>query len=95
MNSVPGFCQLCERTLRNGTTEHHLIPRTCHRNRWFRKRYTREQMRQTVRLCSDCHGSVHRLIESEKELGREYGSLEQLKSHPLIAKYVTWVRKQR
>ncbi len=32
-------CELCQRTPRKGTTEHHLIPRTCHRNKWFKKRH--------------------------------------------------------
>lgn len=93
--STAESCQMCERTVRAGTTAHHLIPRTCHRNRWFRKRFTREQMRETVDLCADCHRAVHRLIPSEKELGRYYSTLDALRSHPAIAKYITWVQKQR
>lgn len=86
---------MCERTVRKGTTQHHLIPRTCHSNRWFQKRYSREQMRQTVDLCSDCHKAIHRFIPSEKELGRHYATLDLLHAHPQIAKFVTWIRKQR
>jgi hypothetical protein len=90
-----GTCQMCDRTLRKGTTQHHLIPRTCHRNRWFQKRFSREEMRVTVDLCGDCHRAVHRLVPCEKNLGRHYSTLDLLKSHPAIAKYITWVRKQR
>lgn len=91
----PGACQLCGRVTRRGTTEHHLIPRTCHHNKWFKKRFTREQMRQTVSLCGDCHGSVHRFVPREKDLGRHYHSLELLLSHAEISRFVAWVRQRR
>jgi hypothetical protein len=88
-------CQLCARVTKQGNTGHHLIPRTCHSNKWFRKKFTRQQMSQTVELCGDCHRAVHRLIPSEKQLGRHYHSLERLRAHPQIVRYVRWVRKQR
>ena len=87
-------CELCGRTLKRGTTKHHLIPRTCHKNRWFKKNFTREQQRETVDLCHDCHGEIHRMIPSEKELGRYYNTFELLAAHPAIAKYLTWIVKQ-
>ena len=31
-------CLLCQRTPKKGTTEHHLIPRACHSNKWFKKK---------------------------------------------------------
>jgi hypothetical protein len=88
-------CQLCGRVVKRGTTEHHLIPRTCHSNRWFKKRYTREQLAQTIDVCADCHSAIHRLIPDEKQLGRHYNSLDSLSAHPEIAKFVTWVQKQK
>ena len=87
-------CELCQRLLKRGTTKHHLIPRTCHKNRWFKKNYTREQQRETVDLCHDCHGAIHRMIPSEKELGRYYNTLELLRAHPAVAKYLVWIVKQ-
>jgi hypothetical protein len=87
-------CELCGRTLKTGTTKHHLIPRTCHKNRWFKKNYTREEHRETVDLCRDCHSAIHRLVPSEKELGRHLNTLELLKAHPLISGYLVWARKQ-
>ncbi len=88
-------CELCGRFTKRGTTEHHLIPRRCHRNKWFKKNFTREQMRVTVSLCHDCHAACHRFVPREKELGRHFHSLELLLSHPEISKFVAWVAKQR
>jgi hypothetical protein len=52
-------------------------------------------MRATVSLCRDCHGAVHDLVPDEKQLGREFNTLEKLLGHEPIAKFVTWVRKQK
>lgn len=88
-------CELCGRMPKKGTTEHHLIPRTCHSNKWFKKNFTREQMQQTVSLCRDCHNAVHKFVPREKELGRDFHSLELLKSHPKIAKFAGWASRQK
>lgn len=88
-------CQLCHRETKRGTTKHHLIPRTCHRNKWFQKNFTREEMLTTVALCHDCHGAIHRFVPREKELGKHYHSIQLLLGHPEIAKFVTWVMKQK
>lgn len=81
--------------MREGTTAHHLIPRRCHRVKWFRLRFGKDELQRTVPLCRDCHRAVHRFIPDGKQLGREYSSLERLRAHPEIARFVTWVRKQR
>ena len=52
-------CELCGRITRRGTTKHHLIPRRCHHNKWFKKRFSRMQMQKTISVCHDCHGSIH------------------------------------
>lgn len=88
-------CQLCGRLTKRGTNEHHVIPRTCHSNKWFKKRFTREQMHETIDVCRDCHHTIHRLIPDEKELGRHYNSLEKLFAHEGIARFLTWVRRQK
>lgn len=72
-----------------------MIPRSCHRNKWFKKRFTREHMRETIDLCRDCHSAVHDLIPSEKELGRDFNTLDKLLEHPAIAQYVAWIKKQK
>lgn len=78
-----------------GTTEHHLIPRTCHKNKWFKKNFSRQQMSETVSLCRECHQGVHRFVPSEKELGRHYNTIEKLLAHEAIGRFVQWVRKQK
>jgi hypothetical protein len=88
-------CALCRRQPKLGTTEHHLIPRTCHSNKWFKKNFTREQMRETISLCRDCHNAVHKFVPREKELGRCWYTLDRLKSHPQIAKFAAWASKQK
>jgi hypothetical protein len=84
-----GSCALCERE--TARTFHHLIPRTLHRNKWFQKRYTREQLSKGIDVCQDCHSAIHRYIHSEKELGRHYNSIDSLKSHEQLAQYLQWI----
>ena len=81
-------CALCGRAER--LTFHHLIPRTLHSNKWFKRNFTRERMNSGVELCRDCHSAVHRFA-SEKELGRHYNTLELLRSHPQIERFAAWV----
>ena len=87
--SKVGTCVLCERE--RELTFHHLIPRTVHSNKWFRRRFTREQMAAGLDLCADCHSAIHRFIPSEKELARDYNTLEALLAHPELASFVAWV----
>ena len=91
----PKPCQLCGRVTRRGTTEHHLIPRRCHHNKWFKKRFSREQMQKTVSLCHECHHSIHRFVPREKELGRHHNTIESLLAHEQIGRFVAWVRDQK
>jgi len=88
-------CQLCQRSLKRGTTKHHLIPRRCHRNKWFQARFSREQMQETISVCRDCHSAIHKFVPREKELGRYHNSIEKLLAHPEIGKFVDWVSKRK
>lgn len=87
-----GPCELCGRT--QPRTFHHLIPRTLHSNKWFKKSFTREQMAAGLELCRDCHGAIHTHID-EKRLGRELNSRERLLAHPQIDRFVAWLSRQR
>lgn len=91
----PRCCRLCGRATKRGTTEHHLIPRTCHSNKWFKKNFAREQMNKTIPLCRECHHAVHDLIPDEKQLGRDFNTVDKLLAHPEFAKFVAWVTKQK
>jgi hypothetical protein len=86
------LCELCQSE--NVHSFHHFIPRALHRNKWFKKRYTREQMREGLNLCKPCHDAIHDLIPDEKELGRHYNTMEKLLAHPQVAAYVKW-KKER
>lgn len=86
-----GVCALCGRE--GPTTFHHLIPRTVHSNKWFKKRFTREQMAQGVDLCRPCHSAVHAFAD-HKTLGCDFSTLEALTAHPELRRFVAWVREQ-
>jgi hypothetical protein len=88
-------CHLCGRMMKAGTTSHHLVPRAVHRKTQFKKRFSKVEMRTTVELCRDCHGAVHRFLPDEKEIARDYYTVERLRAHPQIAKFLAWVRKQK
>lgn len=85
-------CALCEAKQR--LTFHHLIPKTLHRNKWFRKHFRLQDMReQGITLCRPCHSFIHRQF-SEKQLGREYNSLAALLADERVQKHVRWAKKQ-
>lgn len=69
---------------------HHLIPRTVHKNKWFKKRFTKEQMWQTVGVCKSCHRAIHNVADN-KTLGREYNTLDKLRI--VLASHIQWRRK--
>jgi len=86
------LCELCG--CEESDDVHHLIPRTLHANKWFKKRYTREQMQAKLNVCQGCHRAVHRLIPREKDLGRDYNTREKLLAHEKLTRYVAWKRKR-
>lgn len=84
-------CELCGDEAFN---EHHLIPRHCHRKSWFKSRFSKQQMQQTIDVCKMCHQMIHHFIPDEKELGRRYNTIELLMAHPEFDNYLTWKRKR-
>ncbi len=86
-------CALCSR--QRPTTFHHLIPRKCHTNKWFKKNFDTDDMRSRgIDVCRPCHSFIHKQF-SEKELGREFNTLEKLLAHETISTYIVWARKQK
>ncbi|HKG25021.1 MAG TPA: hypothetical protein VKB09_05190 [Thermomicrobiales bacterium] len=83
-----GVCALCGREER--LTRHHLIPRTRHHNKRNQREFDRAVVRETVGLCRPCHSQVHALF-SEKELEREWNSIEKIREHPDVVRFVTWI----
>ena len=83
-------CELCDRVVQR-LTRHHLVPRTRHKNKRNKKTFDRREIHRTVGLCSPCHRHVHTVLDN-KELEREYNTLEALKAHPDVERFVEWVR---
>jgi hypothetical protein len=44
-------------------------------------------------LCLACHKQVHATL-SEKQLERDFNTLEALRSQPGIARFIDWVKRQ-
>ncbi len=86
-------CALC--SSQQGITFHHLIPRKCHTNKWFKKNFDKDDMRtRGIDVCRPCHSFIHKKF-SEKELARELNTLEKLLAHDTIATYVNWAKRQK
>ena len=90
----PKACELCGCTY-SYLNFHHLIPRTLHTNKWFKKMYTREYMgHHGIWICkADCHKQIHRFI-TEKDMGYSYYTKELLLTHPEVYKYISWRSKR-
>ncbi|UYZ64988.1 HNH endonuclease [Hymenobacter weizhouensis] len=75
-------CGLCERQVQQ-VSRHHLVPRE-------------EGGRHgpTVDLCQPCHSSVHLLL-SNRQLARQYHTVEALREAEELQKYLHWVRRTR
>ena len=56
----------------------------------MKRLFSREELHRTVPLCSACHRQIHRTL-TEKELEREYNTVEALLSHPDIFRFVRWI----
>lgn len=88
-----GECELCGRFVRE-LTRHHLIPRSRHKKKRAKKAFDRREMESRIALlCRPCHKNVHATIEN-KELEREYNTLEALATHPGVGKFTLWIRNK-
>ena len=83
-------CELCQREAVS-VTRHHLIPRAVHRKPRTTRTFKPGELKGRIAiLCAACHKFVHSVL-SEKELAAEYTTLENLRTHPEIQKFVQWV----
>ena len=75
-------CPICGRQLINGPSvdDHHLIPKC--------KKGT-----DTVTIHKICHSKIHS-VWTEKELTDYYHTVERIKSHIEIQKFIKWVSKK-
>jgi len=74
-------CELCGRTVENYKI-HHLIPKSKNGG-----------SDTTAILCHACHRTIHHFF-SNKELAESYFTINHLRSHPEMGRFVKWVRKQ-
>jgi len=88
-----GICLMCQRQ-EIPLTFHHLIPKTLHSKKWYKKNYSQIDLDKGIDICQDCHEAIHDFI-SEKDLGRDYNSLSLLLTHDKIINFVSWVKKQK
>ncbi|MCD6051928.1 MAG: hypothetical protein K0Q55_3346 [Verrucomicrobia bacterium] len=86
-----GVCELCGRA-ECVLTKHHLIPQARHANKRNKREFDRIEVKQRVAwICRPCHNHVHALF-TEKTLERQYNTLDLLKAHPDVAKFVDWIK---
>jgi len=78
------ICPLCGRAIPPGVPQsrHHLVPRL--------KGGTAGE---TVLLHHICHKEIHASL-TEAELARAYSTVEALRVHPRLAKFIRWVAKR-
>ena len=76
---LPLPCPLCERPNLK-PSDHHLVPRT-------------RGGKVTKTLCQDCHSAIHATF-SNKELERQYATIEALLSHEGFAAIIRFIAKQ-
>jgi len=85
-------CNFCKRD--TSLTAHHLIPRTLHSNKWFKKNYTLKEMtHRRVDLCVDCHRFIH-VKWDEKYLGRHLNTIELLLAQEDLQRFIKFISKK-
>ncbi|NNC98222.1 MAG: hypothetical protein HKN88_09155 [Gammaproteobacteria bacterium] len=93
MQNELAACALCGRN--QFLTFHHLIPRMCHRKKYFRSRFTKSEMQtRGLDICQDCHHFIH-TQKDEKTLGREFNTLDALKNAEWMKTFIAWVVKKK
>lgn len=78
------ICPLCGRPIPPEAKQslHHLIPKL-----------RGGKGGPTVRLHQICHNEIHATL-SEAELARAFNTVEALRGHPRLAKFIAWVAKR-
>ena len=75
-------CPICERELIPGKSvdEHHLIPKTF-------------KGKEKVIIHKICHNKIHSVF-TERELQHYYHTVERLREHEELKKFIKWVSKK-
>ena len=84
-------CELCGRSPKR-LTKHHLIPRARHGNKRNKKHFSRHEVyTRIIKICRPCHNNIHAVF-SNKELERDYNTIEKLREHPDIIRFTDWIK---
>ena len=77
-----GPCPLCERPMVTGPSldQHHPVPRS-------------HGGRSAVTMHKICHRAIHAML-SESELAEAFSGFEALRTHPMLAQFIAWVKKR-
>ncbi|MEO1536853.1 MAG: HNH endonuclease [Pseudomonadota bacterium] len=77
-------CPLCDRPIPSDVpqSQHHLIPKL-----------RGGKGGPLVLLHQICHNEIHATL-TETELARSYNTIEALRAHPRLAKFILWVQKR-
>lgn len=75
-------CPLCDRPLARPFNRHHLMPLS-----------KGGKNTPTVLLHKICHDKIHAVF-SGKELKRHYHTIDRLKEHEAMARFLLWVRQK-
>lgn len=71
------LCPLCNRQIAKPFDKHHLVPKS-------------KGGKHTVFLHRICHSKIHSVL-TRSQLAKHYYKIDQLKKHPEIARFVTWI----
>lgn len=84
MDSPDPICPLCGRPIPPHARQslHHLVPKL-----------KGGKHGETVLLHQICHNEIHACL-TETELARDYATMEALRAHPHLQKFIAWVRKK-
>ena len=78
------ICPLCGRPIPPGVPQslHHLVPKL-----------KGGKGGPVVRLHQICHNEIHATL-TEAELARDYATVEALRAHPRLGRFINWVAKR-
>jgi len=88
---MSGHCAICRRQA--VLTRHYLIPRTRHSNKRNKRVFDRQVVKRTVGICRPCHSQIHAVL-TEKEIERDFNSIDALLAHPEVAKFAAWIARK-
>lgn len=86
-------CELCERT-DIALNRYHLIPQSRHKKAHTKRNFSRTEMKNEVAMiCDACLNQINETF-STQELSTHYYTIERLKEHTEMAKFINWVKKR-